>query len=75
MRVWSPPKDFHTCGKSCGKSLFLAFHLCFEPILRGFQRGETVKGLKKRPSRALYRLQRDYKALVGGRRSAEGQFF
>jgi hypothetical protein len=21
MRIWSVPKDFHTCGKNCGKSL------------------------------------------------------
>jgi hypothetical protein len=50
MNFWSLPKDFHTCGKSCGKSRIFVFHACFGLIHCGFPGGETARRLKQQVS-------------------------
>jgi hypothetical protein len=46
--IWSVPKDFHTCGKNCGKSLEFKHLLRSGPQLAGFSRGEGPKTVSKR---------------------------
>jgi hypothetical protein len=42
MHVWSPPRVFHTCGKSCGKCPETGFR-------QGFRAVFPRSGLKAKP--------------------------